>query len=928
MKRESSNKNRIKNISRTIITLMVIVVVMGMGKSLALAATTVPTVKSVKVSNVTTTSAIIKWSSVKGVKGYQVYRYNSKTKKYSDKIATTSKTQFKITKLKPGSVSFYKVRCYKVEKGKNVYSKFSGEVRVFTNPDKVTGFKYTTVKSDCITLAWNKTTGAAGYYVYGYNFGIKKYEKIASSTKNSVQIKKLNANTRYVYIVKAYAKYKTVYSYGAVSSKVDVYTKPQSIKIISQDKNYMENTVTLSWQGINNVTGYRLYEYDKLNGKWIFIKEIEANLNKYTINGLNPGSEHVYRVRTYIKCSGKYEYDSYPITVNTVTTPSSISNLRANKSMMMEDNATIFWDKANGATGYYIDIYDEESKEYKRAAKVVDVNTYYFNTLLGATKYKCRVTPYKYSNITKKYYSSYDYGCETEFITLVGTGKNLRVDAVSDRSVLFKWDKNETLTGYLIKIYDENDSLLMEDKITATEYRYMVNSPANINVRIELKGYKEWNDPELDDLEEYTISLAKTCIDASNEIAQVQNVVRKSYTKDTLQIIWDEVANAQKYEVYEIIDDSEKLVGETDKTEYIVANLEAGTIHEYKVRAYSKDLDYSIYGDYSNVITMATKYAAPNNFQLNFNSENKQIELAWDKVKDNIGYVVYRYDMAKKQYVKYATVDKNITTYVDNNIQENNYYKYKVIAYVALNNINYYGEYSTEIIGVTGNYGIDVSEYQGNIDWKKVRNSGVNFAIIKACKLNGDSQIGENGTKQIENPYFKKNIEGAIKEGIHVGVYVYSYANDTNEAVKEAEFVLSLIENYDITYPVYYDLERNVGSKIINTYLAVAFCKKIKAAGYIPGVYTGAEFFVNNMDMTKLSDYDIWAARYIYKTQYNYPTDMDKINSYLDKTFNYNVKTEKLDKYTSIKLNMWQYSTNGKIAGINAPVDLNYSYKW
>ena len=74
MKRESSNKNRIKNISRTIITLMVIVVVMGMGKSLALAATTVPTVKSVKVSNVTTTSAIIKWSSVKGVKGYQVYR--------------------------------------------------------------------------------------------------------------------------------------------------------------------------------------------------------------------------------------------------------------------------------------------------------------------------------------------------------------------------------------------------------------------------------------------------------------------------------------------------------------------------------------------------------------------------------------------------------------------------------------------------------------------------------------------------------------------------------------------------------------------------------------------------------------------------------------------------------------------------------------
>lgn len=920
-------KNKVKMISRIVISIFILAIVMITGKSLSLAAMVVPPVKSVKADNVTTTSANIKWSKVKGIKGCQVYRYNAKTKKYSDKIATTSKTQVKVAKLKPGSVSYYKVRCYKVQKGKNVYSKFSGAVRIFTKPNKVGGFKAKTIKSDYVTLVWNKANGAAGYIVYSYNFGTKKYDKVATTSKNTVQLKKLSANNRYIYIVKAYAKYKKSYTYSDASSKATVYTKPQSIMIISQNKNYTQNSVTLSWKKVNNITGYRLYEYDKLTCKWVFINELDSLCTSYTINDLKTASEHTYQVRTFVMRGNEREFDCYPISVNTATTPGKVTDLMANRSAMLNHMAYIFWTKADGATGYYIDLYDENSKEYKRVDQVGDVDRYEFKNLLEATKYKCRVTPFKYSKTAKKNYFSYDYSCETEFITLVGTGDNLRVDAVSDRSILFKWDKNNTSTGYIVKLYDEYNNLLKEERTTNTEYRYLLDNPTDIKVRMELKGYKEWNDPELDAVEEYTISLVTANVDGSNEIAQVQNVIRKAYTKDTLQITWDKVINAQKYEVYEIIDNSEKLVGETDKTEYTFENLDAGTIHQYKVRAYSKDLTYSIYGELSKSISMATKYSTPTNLKVSYNANNKQIELAWDKVKDNLGYFVYRYDPKSNKYVKYAKIDKNITEYVDSSIKVDNYYTYKVLAYITLDGVNYYGEFSLEVSGVTGNYGIDVSEYQGDIVWKKVRSSGVNYAIIKACKQNKNNSIGSNGTKLIENPYLQKNIEGAIKEGIKVGVYVYSYANSVKEAKKEAEFVLTLIDKYDISYPVYYDLERNVGNKKLNTDLTVAFCETIKAAGYMPGVYSGAEFFLNNMDMTRLANYEIWASRYIYTTQYKYPTDMDKINMNLAKTFNYNVHTGKKDMYTSIKLNMWQYSTNGKIVGIYAPVDLNYSYK-
>lgn len=193
--------------------------------------------------------------------------------------------------------------------------------------------------------------------------------------------------------------------------------------------------------------------------------------------------------------------------------------------------------------------------------------------------------------------------------------------------------------------------------------------------------------------------------------------------------------------------------------------------------------------------------------------------------------------------------------------------------------------------------GIDVSYAQGEIDWSKVKESGIDFAMIRSSR----------GRISDENPmtsdtYFHQNAKGAMQNDIPIGVYHYCYAETVEQARDEARFVLSLIEGYDISYPVVFDIEddwfiRNGYSKETLTAMTEAFCDEIKAAGYIPVVYSYASFLYYHLDMSALSQYPVWVA---------------------------NVDVDKPD-YDGVYF-LWQYSWTGSISGINGDVDMDYSY--
>ena len=203
--------------------------------------------------------------------------------------------------------------------------------------------------------------------------------------------------------------------------------------------------------------------------------------------------------------------------------------------------------------------------------------------------------------------------------------------------------------------------------------------------------------------------------------------------------------------------------------------------------------------------------------------------------------------------------------------------------------------------------GVDVSKWQGKIDWAAVKNSGIQFAIIRI------GYRAENG-KLYKDSNADYNIQQAVKQGILVGVYFFSTAVNTVEAVEEANFVISSVRGYKISYPVVYDCEgyTNSNSRMnklsadTRTNNALAFLEKVKNTGYT-GMFYGAKADISgstywNMPRIEKS-FKIWVAHYSTPT---YPT----------------VKTPEY----SGKYDMWQYTNRGNVKGIDGNCDMNVSY--
>lgn len=202
-----------------------------------------------------------------------------------------------------------------------------------------------------------------------------------------------------------------------------------------------------------------------------------------------------------------------------------------------------------------------------------------------------------------------------------------------------------------------------------------------------------------------------------------------------------------------------------------------------------------------------------------------------------------------------------------------------------------------EFAGGGARLGIDVSKWNKTIDWEKVKDAGIEFAIIR-CGYRGAS----SGALVLD-PMYKKNIGGAIEAGIPVGVYFFTQALDEVEAVEEASMVISLIEDYDVDYPVFLDSESAGGRGRADaldaeerTRIHKAFLETVAAAGYETGIYGSRNWLNDEVDMTEVSEYRTWLAEYADIPVY--------------------------DKY----YHMWQYTSKGTVDGIETRVDLNLSY--
>lgn len=193
--------------------------------------------------------------------------------------------------------------------------------------------------------------------------------------------------------------------------------------------------------------------------------------------------------------------------------------------------------------------------------------------------------------------------------------------------------------------------------------------------------------------------------------------------------------------------------------------------------------------------------------------------------------------------------------------------------------------------------GIDVSKWNKEIDWDKVKGAGIEFAIVRA------GYRGSVSGSLVVDPCFEANMKGAAASGIPVGVYFFTQAVNEVEAVEEASAVVELIRNYKLSYPVFIDTEGAGGNGRADgldpetrTLVCEAFCRTIENAGYNAGVYASRNWYNNNLYTSRLDNYCIWLAEYrsvpLYQGYYQ----------------------------------MWQYTSKGAVDGIEGNVDMDISY--
>ncbi len=231
------------------------------------------------------------------------------------------------------------------------------------------------------------------------------------------------------------------------------------------------------------------------------------------------------------------------------------------------------------------------------------------------------------------------------------------------------------------------------------------------------------------------------------------------------------------------------------------------------------------------------------------------------------------------QYNKYA---KTNNYNFDENLKNNNgYYKYEDNNYTSI-------------------LGIDVSEYQGDINWKEVKKSGVEFAILRL----GYRGYGKEG-KIILDKKFEENYKNAKEEGIGLGVYFFSQAINIEEVEQEVNFVLENLKEKQLDFPIVFDLEKiknddartdNLSQDEINN-MTLKFCKIIANKGYTPCIYGNAKTFTTKMSLELFNNYDKWYADYQEKPLYPYD------------------------------FNLWQYTESGKVNGIEGNVDIDLYFK-
>ncbi len=733
-------------------------------------------------------------------------------------------------------------------------------------PAAPTKLKATTTTS-AVTISWDKVDIATSYQVDMLKNGEWTAVSTPKADTTSCTVSGLSSNRSYQFRVFAFAKN----IFGA-SAKITAKTKiaaPKSFKASAKS-----TSAALSWQTVKSADSYRIETLK--NNTWTTVTTLSGSRTSYTIKNLTPNTSYAFRIAAYIN---KERGSAAKVSVKTAkaaAVPAAVKNLKATAAA---NSLSLSWSKNTSAKSYRVYIYKNDKWE-----KLADVNGTSYNVtgLSAAMEYRLRVYAKNDAGFSK--YTGITAETRPAAVT------NLKA-SVSSNSIKLSWKKSPRATLYQIDTY-KNGVWVYVGRTSKTSFT-VSGLAANTTHEFKVYTFKGSNYSSSARISASTTSAAGTPAAVKSAAA--------STNSDTATLSWTG-NGADSYQISRYISGQWKKLGTTSNTSYTVSGLKASASYKFRIYAVVKGK----LGKYTQV-GATTKPSAVSG--LAASAGETSVKLSWKKNSSADSYrITYLSDG------KWVTLGKTSnTSYTVKNLSAGSSYKFRVYsvkgtyssaaanisaktkkAAAAANALPAQAAAATaekpEPAGLSSVNvflkGIDVSGYQGEIDFNKVKAAGVDYVIIKA----GYS------TSTVDT--WEKNYANAKKAGLMVGAYWYSIATTVEQGKAEAAAFLKAMKGKKFEFPVYFDMEEldqfNQG-KAFCTDLVEAFCGTLEKAGYCAGVYCSTYWFTNYVDENVRLKRPVWIADYRNRCYYNE------------------------------SCGMWQYDI-GNVDGVQYDCDLDFGY--